>query len=182
MDISRRSVSAGLLGLSALPSRGLAAMPGRPKLVLVILRGAMDGLHALAPVDDPGYLRARPDLALGGRDAARPGLPVASGLVLHPALRPLMPLYRAGQLTLLPGAGLAYRGRSHFEAQNLLETAAGRPHALRGAWSRTDAQLKRAGAAVRLVAERAQVPNNTNDCKTCVAIVCIFAHGQVQSR
>ena len=134
MDISRRSVSAGLLGLAALPSRGLAAMPGRPKLVLVILPGAMDGLHALAPVDDPGHLRARPDPALGGRDAARPGLLVASGLVLHPALRPLMPLYRAGQLTLLPGAGLAYRGRSHFEAWNLLETAAGRPYALRTGW------------------------------------------------
>ena len=138
MSATRRSVSAGILGLSAFPSCARAAPIARPRLVLVILRGAMDGLHALAPVTDPDYARWRPDLAFGAEGTARPGIAVGSDLVLHPALRPLAELHGAGELVFLPGAGLGYRGRSHFEAQNLLETAGQVPYRLRTGWlSRT---------------------------------------------
>ena len=155
MSTTRRSVSAGLLGLSAFPGCARAEPLARPRLVLVILRGAMDGLHALAPVGDPDYARWRPDIALGGE---RPGISFGSGLVLHPALRPLMELRKAGELVFLPGVGSSYRGRSHFEAQNVLETAAGRPYDLRTGWLSRAVEAMGSNVGAPAIAVGATVP------------------------
>lgn len=97
-------------------------------LVVVIQRGAMDGLAAVTPYADPEIYNLRPKLAL---KAATREQEAAGNLLfklddrfgLHPALAALAPLYREGTLAVLHGVGSPAATRSHFEAQDLLETA-----------------------------------------------------------
>jgi len=99
-----------------LPSRALAG-PTDQRLVVVLLRGGLDGLAAVPPVGDPAYRRVRGELAQ--TDA----LDLDGFFGLHPALEPLMPLWSARQMSVVHAVALPYRKRSHFEAQDLLETA-----------------------------------------------------------
>ncbi len=94
----------------------LAAAPWDSRLVVIILRGAMDGLDAVQPVGDPDFA------ALRGIARATDPLPLNSQFALHPALAPLMPLWTAGQLQLVHAVSTPYRDkRSHFDGQDLLE-------------------------------------------------------------
>ncbi|MDX2175927.1 MAG: DUF1501 domain-containing protein [Candidatus Sumerlaeia bacterium] len=88
-------------------------------LVVVFLRGAADGLNMVVPVEDDGYHRARPTLAVRKRDA----LPLDGFFGLNHALAELLPLYREGELAVLHGVGSEDGTRSHFEAQDLMERA-----------------------------------------------------------
>ncbi len=110
-----------------------AAAPTDNRLVVLMLRGGLDGLHALAPYADADYRRLRPRLALAPGGAEAP-IDLDGYFGLHPALAPLAPLYRAGELAFLPAASTSYRERSHFDGQNVLETGAGRPFAARDGW------------------------------------------------
>lgn len=92
-----------------------ASRPDRT-LLLLFLRGGFDSLHAVPPRDDPEYLRARPRLAV--RDALR----LDGRFGLHPALGPLLPLYREGSLAIVQGVGNPAASRSHFQAQDLVES------------------------------------------------------------
>lgn len=130
--VSRR----GLLSLSALSAvsllfesrRGRAATPvsgvAGPVLVSVFLRGAADGLSIVIPYADDDYYRLRSSIAI-----PRPGL--AGGAIdldgrfgLHPRLAPLKAAFDAGELALLHAVGSPHGTRSHFEAQDYMETAA----------------------------------------------------------
>ncbi len=119
--------SAGLIGCSAaahplLTTMTFAAMPGENRLVVIVLRGAMDGLDVLRPVGDPFYAGLRPRLSLG------PAATVLDGgfHALHPALAPLLPLWRAGQLGFAQAVSTPYRDkRSHFDGQDVLEAGTG---------------------------------------------------------
>ncbi|MCL4186969.1 MAG: DUF1501 domain-containing protein [Rhodobacteraceae bacterium] len=98
----------------------LMAAPWEERLVVIILRGAMDGIDALRPLGDPAFAALRPTLAAGE----------ARGLddfwALHPALDPLLPLWQAGQLAFVPAVSTPYRDkRSHFDGQALLEAGTG---------------------------------------------------------
>ena len=86
-------------------------------LVIVFLRGGADGLSLVPPVGDDDYHRARPRLRISERDAVR----LDDHFALHPRLTALQPLYIAGQLTVVHGAGSEDHTRSHFEAQDLME-------------------------------------------------------------
>ena len=132
----RRLLQAGAaasLGLLA-PLAGLrlagAAVPGGPRLVLVILRGGLDGLAAVPAIGDPAFADARGVL---GRFAS-PALPLDGLLALHPALPGLHSLYGQGELLVLHATGLPYRDRSHFDAQQVLESGGERPFALDTGW------------------------------------------------
>ncbi len=85
------------------------------KLVVVILRGAMDGLAALPKLDDPDIHAHRAQLI---DPNARP---LAQGFALHSAFSNLESLYRAGEAGFIPAVSGPYRERSHFAAQDLLE-------------------------------------------------------------
>lgn len=101
---------------------------GEHRLVVAILRGAMDGLDAVQPVDDPLFARYRPTLA----NAA--ALPLSGGFALHPGLGGLIPLWEAGELAFAHAVSTPYRDkRSHFDGQDLLEAGTGMdaPGALR---------------------------------------------------
>jgi len=89
----------------------------RQTLVVVFLRGGADGLNLVAPLEDDGYHRARPRIALGKKEA----VPLDGFYGLNPLLKPLAPAYQDGALAIVHAAGSEDDTRSHFEAQDLME-------------------------------------------------------------
>jgi uncharacterized protein (DUF1501 family) len=86
---------------------------------VVFLRGAYDGLSALVPHGDSRYYTLRPSIALPAPDGtAQTTLALDAIFGLHPALAPLMPLWKQGVLAVLPAAGSPDPTRSHFDAQH----------------------------------------------------------------
>ncbi len=107
----------------------LAAAPGDKRLVVIVLRGAMDGLDVVRPVGDPAYAALRPTLAQGEAP-----LPLDDFFALHPALGGLYPLWAAGELGFAHAVSTPYRDkRSHFDGQDILETG-GAGSARRDGW------------------------------------------------
>jgi uncharacterized protein (DUF1501 family) len=128
------ATAAGSLA-GAFPGLTLAA-PGRARqrLVLVILRGGLDGLAAVAPYGDPAYRSARGGLALEP-PADGEGLRDLDGFfALHPMLAALHKHYQEGELIAVHAVASAYRKRSHFDAQNVLELGLDTPHGSRQGW------------------------------------------------
>lgn len=123
----RRLLLAGvsLLGGACLgkawPVSAAAAREGR--LVMVFLRGALDGLHTFAPVDDPSYASLRPNLA---RTPMQSGIRLpGTGFAAHPSARGLADLFLARELAFSPAAGTTDGSRSHFQAQDIFELGSG---------------------------------------------------------
>src|SRR5687767_13653808 len=106
------------------------------RFVFVLLRGALDGLNAVPPVGDPGYAGLRGQIAIpkSGDDAALP-LAGAGGMFgLHPSLTFLHGAFAAKELAVLHAVATSYRERSHFDAQNVLESGDHRPHGSSSGW------------------------------------------------
>jgi uncharacterized protein (DUF1501 family) len=114
---------AGMAGVASLGTQlvttraSFAAEGGGGTLVVVFLRGGMDGLSVVVPADDPHMLQARPDIAVRAGSL----LPLDRGFGLHPALAPLHELWNRGQFTAVPAVSTPEVSRSHFQAQDLLE-------------------------------------------------------------
>lgn len=89
----------------------------RRALVVVFLRGGADGLNLVAPLEDDGYHRSRPRIAIGKQEA----VPLDGFYGLNPLLKPLEAAYRDGALAIVHAAGSEDNTRSHFEAQDLME-------------------------------------------------------------
>ena len=97
-----------------------ASAPGDSKLVVILLRGGMDGLGAVIPHGDPDYAGLRGALDW---DTAED---LDGFFAMHSALGPLMPLWRAGELSFVHAVSTPYRDkRSHFDGQDLLEAGLG---------------------------------------------------------
>ena len=124
--MSRRGMlglTAGLFSSAMLPRSAFASACGArdPRMLLVVLRGGMDGLAALAPIGDKLYQARRDKLAY---DASVPLLSVASnGEVwgLHPAFRTIYSEYKAGNVAFVHSVAPPLRNRSHFDCQESLE-------------------------------------------------------------
>ncbi len=124
--LSRRSflTRSALVGCSLAASPlvtpiSFAAVPGENRLVVIILRGGMDGLAVVQPVGDPDFARLRGAPVPGD---AGPPADLDGFYALHPALRPLLPLWQQGQLGFVQAVSTPYRDkRSHFDGQDLLE-------------------------------------------------------------
>jgi uncharacterized protein (DUF1501 family) len=130
-DRSRRRFLAALGGTAMLtlwPGLSTAASGGQTRLVVVLLRGAMDGLHLLPPRDDADYLRARGELAV--RDA----LALNGSFGLHPKMVFAHQLYAEKQLLPLVAVAPPYQQRSHFDAQDCLENGTAAPGGARDGW------------------------------------------------
>src|SRR5579862_8801925 len=133
MQISRRyfmkNGGIAMLGMASLPSflqRAIAATPsaGKKKMVVLFQRGAMDGLNVVVPFAEPNYYHLRPTIAIpqprsGGMDAA---LDLDGFFGLHPSLAPLQPLFQNGQLAIVQAVGSPDPSRSHFDAQDFMES------------------------------------------------------------
>jgi len=120
----------------------------RPRFVLVILRGALDGLASVPPLGDPDYAGLRRELALHAAGEAGGALPLDGFFGLHPSLSFLRDCYAARELVVLHALASPYRERSHFDGQDVLENGTPRPHALQSGW------LNRALAATPAPAAR----------------------------
>jgi uncharacterized protein (DUF1501 family) len=111
----------GLPSLVANPAAAVAAAAprtaGAGQLVVVFLRGGIDGLSLVVPAGDPDYFRARPTIAIP--EAAV--LPLDGFFGLHPVTAPIHGLFGDGRLALVHAVGNPARSRSHFEAMDLLE-------------------------------------------------------------
>jgi uncharacterized protein (DUF1501 family) len=112
----------------------LARAEGRdPRLLVIVLRGALDGLGAVAPVGDPDWIGLRGDRALV-LDGKPPALPLDSFFALNPAMPNLHRLYKAQQATIVHAAATPYRERSHFDGQDVLESGMARPGYVDTGW------------------------------------------------
>ena len=112
----------------------LARAEGRdPRLLVVVLRGGLDGLAMVAPVGDPDWVKLRGEkgLALDGKP---PALPLDSLFALNPAMPNLNRLYRAQQATIVHATATPYRERSHFDGQDVLESGYDRPGHMDSGW------------------------------------------------
>lgn len=137
MDLPRRIA----LGLLAAPTAGvfasrlaLAAAPTDRRLVVVVLRGALDGLAAVPPLFDRDYATLR--AGLGPTAPGEPGgaLDLDGRFGLHPALVQLHAMYRAGEAAIVHAVATPYRERSHFDAQDLLENGTVRARGANDGW------------------------------------------------
>ncbi|WP_456388415.1 DUF1501 domain-containing protein [Profundibacter sp.] len=130
MSISRRKFlkRAGILGCSAAASPFLtpmsfAAMPSDNRLVVIILRGGMDGLDVVQPYGDPAMKGLRPTLKFGEAAGASD---LGGFFSMHAGLADLMPLWAKGELAFAHAVSTPYRDkRSHFDGQDLLEAGLG---------------------------------------------------------
>ena len=97
---------------------------GTGRLVVVLLRGAYDGLSAFVPYADADYYTSRPNIAIAAPDGTnKTALKLDNTFALHPALAPVLPLWQQGVLSFIPSAGLPAPNRSHFSAQYEMEIA-----------------------------------------------------------
>lgn len=142
MMITRRNVARALLAATTLVAMdtaprlafaNISARPGR-RFVLIILRGAMDGLAAVPPLSDPDYASLRARMALGTPQAPGGALPLDGKFWLHPALAPIHPLYAHGEMIVFHAMASPYRDRSHFDAQNVIESGMVHPGWSRDGW------------------------------------------------
>jgi uncharacterized protein (DUF1501 family) len=127
---SRRHLLVGAAALSIPTFAFGQAQATDKRLLVVILRGGLDGLSAVAPIGDPAYADARGRLAIE-RVA---GLLLDDTFALHPNLPKFHALYRAGELLPIHACATGYRERSHFDAQNVLETGGAIPFARAEGW------------------------------------------------
>jgi uncharacterized protein (DUF1501 family) len=139
-----------LLGLAATVALGgarlaLADAPGEARLVVVLLRGALDGLAAVPAYGDPAFAALRGPLALPEPGEEGGALDLGGRFGLHPRLRVLHAMYAADEALVLHAVAGPHRSRSHFEAQDALESGAAAP--LSSGWlNRALAGLPAAGA------------------------------------
>jgi uncharacterized protein (DUF1501 family) len=133
MKLSRRYFlkqgGVAMVGLSAMPAflqRAVAStpMPNKKQLVVLFQRGAADGLNIVVPFAEPNYYRLRPTIAIpqpraGNADTA---IDLDGYFGLHPSLAPLEPLFHGNQLAIVHAAGSPDPTRSHFDAQDFMES------------------------------------------------------------
>jgi uncharacterized protein (DUF1501 family) len=138
MPVNRRSLLK--LGLAtsaaALTARYSFAAPaaGASRFVFIIMRGALDGLSAVPPYADPDYARLRGELAIGAPGSGDGALALDGYFGLNPGLQFMHEAYVARELLVLPATATAYRERSHFDGQDVLENGMLQPHASQTGW------------------------------------------------
>lgn len=121
-----------LVGMGAVPSfvfRTVLAAPGddqRKKILITVFqRGGVDGLNTVVPFGEKGYYSSRPTIAIPAPSSKRESALDLNGFFgLHPALKPLHGLYKRQQLAIIHAAGSPHSTRSHFDAQDFMESAA----------------------------------------------------------
>jgi uncharacterized protein (DUF1501 family) len=132
---SRRAAllgSGALFAWTQIPK--LARAEGRdPRLLVIVLRGALDGLGAVAPVGDPDWIGLRGERALI-LDGKPPALALDSFFALNPAMPNLYRLYKAGAASIVHATATPYRERSHFDGQDVLESGFAKPGVYDSGW------------------------------------------------
>lgn len=116
--LTRRTLLTAALASAGLPGAFAFAAPGTDRcLLVVLLRGGLDGLAAVPAVGDPDYAHARGPVALDPAETVA----LDGFFALHPAMAGLAPLWAAGELAVVHATALPGGGRSHFDAQDVLD-------------------------------------------------------------
>ena len=163
-NTSRRGflLGAGALAASAaIPEVLFAHTGGTSRLVVVILRGALDGLAAVPPYGDPSYAGLHRELAIAPPGNPDGALALNNTFGLHPSLSFLHERFAAGELVVFNAVCSPYRDRSHFDGQNVLENGLTKPIGTADGWlNRALAALPRGPGAApdRAVAISQNVP------------------------
>jgi uncharacterized protein (DUF1501 family) len=125
-------VSIGAHGWAA---RSIAAVDPQPhRLVVVFLRGAIDGLSVVIPYHEPTYYTDRPTIAIPPPGQPNGALDLDGQFGLHPALAPLLPFWQQKSLAFVHACGSNDETRSHFDAQDYLESGTPGVKATRDGW------------------------------------------------
>jgi len=112
----------------------LALAEGRdPRLLVIVLRGALDGLATVAPVGDPDWVKLRGNEAFG-LSGPNPALPLDSFFAINPAMPNFHRLFHAKQAMVVHAAATGYRDRSHFDGQDVLEGGLSKPGTADDGW------------------------------------------------
>ncbi|HYE46237.1 MAG TPA: DUF1501 domain-containing protein [Caulobacter sp.] len=159
LHIDRRALLAsGLASGLALGFLGAGVRAAEPtagrKLVVVICRGGMDGLSVAPPIGDPEYEGLRRTIAIPG-DAA---LKLDTTFGLHPALAGMHALALKGEARIVPALASPDRARSHFEAQDVLETGAPGVYSTDSGWLNRAVQAMNGGRKVEALSVGATAP------------------------
>src|SRR5258708_2464370 len=133
---SRRALLLGGASFAAwahLPKFARAADGRDPRLIGVILRGALDGLATVAPIGDPDYAGLHGSIALTP-DGPHAGLMLDSFFGLHPSMPEFARMYREKHAAVGHAVSRPYRDRSHFDGQDVLESGFAGPGRVQSGW------------------------------------------------
>ena len=133
---TRRSLllsGAAFAAWAYLPKFARAADARDPRLIVVILRGALDGLATVAPLGDPDYAGLHGSIALL-KDGQNAALPLDGFFGLHPAMPEFSRMYRDKQAAIVHAVATSYRERSHFDGQDVLESGYPDPGRVQSGW------------------------------------------------
>jgi uncharacterized protein (DUF1501 family) len=133
---SRRALLLGGASFAAwayLPKFARAADGRDPRLIVVILRGALDGLATVAPVGDPDYAGLHGSIALTS-DGPHAAVMLDSFFALHPAMPEFSRMYRDKHAAVIHAVATSYRDRSHFDGQDVLESGFAGPGRVQSGW------------------------------------------------
>lgn len=125
-----RFTALGGATLLAAPYISFATANTDRRFIFIIQRGAADGLNTVIPYADPAYAKARGELAIDVSQATK----LDGMFALHPALVETAKIYAAGQALFAHAVASPYRERSHFDAQNVLETGGTMAYQLKDGW------------------------------------------------
>jgi uncharacterized protein (DUF1501 family) len=125
------------------------------RLIVVFMRGAVDGLSLVVPYHESNYYRLRSGIAIGKPGSAGGGFDLDGRFALHPALAPLMPFWKEGSLAFVHAAGSPDPTRSHFDGQDYIESGTPGNKATPDGWLNRLEGLLPATAEVRAAPTRA---------------------------
>jgi uncharacterized protein (DUF1501 family) len=135
MQRRRFLMNVGALAASAAIPNALFAHTGSSaRLIVIILRGALDGLAAVPPYADPAYAGLHRELAIAPPGSADGALKLNDTFGLHPSLAFLHERFAAGELVVFDAVSSPYRDRSHFDGQNVLENGLAQPIGTADGW------------------------------------------------
>jgi uncharacterized protein (DUF1501 family) len=153
----------------------------RPIIIAIFQRGAADGISMVVPFGDSGYYSGRPQIAIpapkaGNADSA---IDLDGFFGLHPALAPLKPIYAEGRLAIVHAVGSPDNTRSHFDAQDYMESATpGRKSTTDGWLNRyMAAKRDRKASPFRAVAISANLPRSLMGQSPAIAMTSIADFG-----
>ncbi|WP_398469726.1 DUF1501 domain-containing protein [Tardiphaga sp.] len=133
---TRRSLllsGAAFAAWAYLPKFARAADSRDPRLIVVILRGALDGLATVAPLGDPDYAGLHGSIALS-KDGPNAAIGLDGFFGLHPAMPEFARMYRDKQAAIVHAVATSYRERSHFDGQDVLESGYPGPGRVQSGW------------------------------------------------
>lgn len=143
------------------------AAANRKKLVVLFQRGAADGLNIVVPYREQNYYAMRPSIAIKQNEV----LDLDGFFGLHPAMASMKPLYDQGHLAIVHAAGSPDHTRSHFDAQDYMESGTPGVKVTQDGWLNRVLQTEKGtGSPFRAVALGAQVPRTLEGSVPAIAV------------